>query len=312
MLVNEANATISLDSNVVDLTLSESDTERSSSNSSKRKIIVPTESPPPPKKFKVALSRPFRQPPSSSKDVIAERDTRQRDARGQSQSPPSRSLLNNVLVLPQIQITSTTAKGFSTSYNVLPAVKLDQRKIRRLVRRNLSALDGPSVKLINDIDDSSLPVQFKFINDHVLGEGVVRSPDEFMAGCQCRPDNGRHIGCEHLSCQCVQLSDPDGVTGKRHFPYSAHETNYGCLRSVYLKTRRHIYECNDKCNCAKNCKNRVVQHGRQVPLEIFKTTNRGWGESSASFFHLNWMLNRARSALSSRSPERFVHRYVSR
>ena len=268
-----------MNSNIVDLTLSESDTERSSATSSKRRIIGPSASPTPPKKFKLAISKPFRQPPSIWKNVIPEREVRQYDTRDQSQSPPPRSLLNNVLVLPQVQITSTTAKGFSTSDNVLPPVKLDQKRIRRLVRKNLSALDGPSVKLINDIDDSSLPVQFKFINDHVLGEGVVRSPDEFMAGCECRPDNGRHIGCEHLSCQCVQQSDPDDVTGRRHFPYSAHETNYGCLRSVYLKTRRHIYECNDKCNCAKNCKNRVVQHGRQVPLEIFKTTNRGWGES---------------------------------
>ena len=305
MLVKEANATISLHSNVIDLTLSEADSERSSSTSSKRKIISPS---PPPKRFRIAVSR---QLPISWKNIIPERDVRQHDFRDQSPSPPPRSLFNNVLVWPQVQIAAATSKGFNTSANVLPPVKHDRKQIRRLVRKNLSALEGPSVKLINDIDDSSLPVQFKFINDHVLGEGVVRSPDEFMAGCECRPDNGRHIGCEHLSCQCVQQSDPDDVTGKRHFPYSAHETNYGCLRSVYLKTRRHIYECNDKCNCAKNCKNRVVQHGRQVPLEIFKTTNRGWGESSASFTS-RFMLNRARSALSSRAPERFLHRYVQR
>ena len=44
--------------------------------------------------------------------------------------PPPSSLLNNVLMLPQIQITSETVKGFSTSDNVLSILKLDQKKTR--------------------------------------------------------------------------------------------------------------------------------------------------------------------------------------
>lgn len=39
-----------------------------------------------------------------------------------------------------------------------------------------------------------------------------------------------------------------------------------------------MYECNKRCNCDPNiCTNRLVQHGLQVRLQLFKTQNKGWG-----------------------------------
>lgn len=132
--------------------------------------------------------------------------------------------------------------------------------------------------MVNGIDESSPSTRFRFVNDTVLGHGVSRAPDEVMIGCDCRKDNGRNIGCEYLSCDCL---DDSGETadGRKVFPYSAAKKDSGCLRGFYLESRHHIYECNSNCNCEKNCKNRNVQHGRRVELEIFKTENRGWGKS---------------------------------
>lgn len=49
---------------------------------------------------------------------------------------------------------------------------------------------------------------------------------------------------------------------------------YHC--SFFLTLR--IYECNKRCKCcAKMCTNRLVQHGLQVRLQLFKTQNKGWG-----------------------------------
>lgn len=96
-----------------------------------------------------------------------------------------------------------------------------------------------------------------------------------MIGCKCRKDNGRQMGCEYLQCEC--LDDLVNSEGKKAFPYSQAKFNTACLRDAFIKGRNHIYECNKRCNCGSNCKNRVVQHGRKVGLEIFKTTNRGWG-----------------------------------
>ena len=99
--------------------------------------------------------------------------------------------------------------------------------------------------------------------------------EDFMNGCKCRKDNGRDIGCEYLSCEC--LEDSVNSEGRKQFPYSQAKFNTACLRDSFIRGRNHIYECNSRCNCGSNCKNRVVQHGRKVGLEIFKTTNRGWG-----------------------------------
>lgn len=146
---------------------------------------------------------------------------------------------------------------------------------RETFLRNLSILRG--VTIVNTVDDSSPPLYFKFIEENVIGKGVHRATDEFMSGCTCRKDNGRQIGCEYLSCECLE----DSITakeGKKMFPYSAASKDPGCLRPFYLQGGFHIFECNEKCNCESNCKNRVVQHGRTVPLEIFKTSNRGWGK----------------------------------
>ena len=151
------------------------------------------------------------------------------------------------------------------------------KALRRQFLRNLALLTGPPVKLINDIDDSSPPVSFNFINSSIIGEGVETVDEGFMSGCNCRPENGRNCGCEYRYCSCLTLSAKD-EKGNHHFPYSASTQQRGTLRPFYLNSRHHIYECNKNCNCRDNCKNKVVQHGRQVPLEIFKTVNRGWGK----------------------------------
>ena len=130
---------------------------------------------------------------------------------------------------------------------------------------------------MNTVDDTSPPLEFRFVRNNILGAGVQRTTDEFMSGCNCRKDNGRNIGCEYTSCECLEDSQ-ETHDGRKVFPYAAGDKTKGCLRKFYLSGGYHIYECNQRCNCLMNCKNRVVQHGRKVPLQIFKTPNRGWGK----------------------------------
>lgn len=193
--------------------------------------------------------------------------SRRTDYESTSPTPTHGQHIFNRLTNPEVHL----AKSKFTS-----RVNLDGGALREQFLQNLQILGGPKVTVFNDIDHTSPPSKFQFINNNVLGEDVTPAPPEWVAGCNCRKDNGRHMGCEYLSCECVQLSDPD-KNGRLHFPYSGAAHDYGCLRGVYLKLRNHIYECNDRCNCDKNCKNRLVQHGRQIPLEIFKTLTRGWG-----------------------------------
>lgn len=166
-----------------------------------------------------------------------------------------------------------SASRKSTPTVLIPPLQPSPEECRRRFKQNLSVLGNVSV--INTIDNTSPPLQFQFITESILRDGVQQVPKEFMVGCKCRPDNGRKMGCEYLSCQC--LEDSVNSEGNKQFPYSMAKFNTACLRDGFIKGRNHIYECNDYCNCGKNCKNRVVQHGRKVGLEIFKTVNRGWG-----------------------------------
>ncbi|KAI9881044.1 MAG: hypothetical protein M1830_008926 [Pleopsidium flavum] len=148
--------------------------------------------------------------------------------------------------------------------------------IRAAFLRHLETIPGPSVKLINTIDDSSPPLGYGFIEDYKLGTGVSKAGDDFMSGCECKPNNGRNVGCEYTKCGCLSEAEP-GPNDKQVFPYWCQGPRNGCLRDFYLESRHTIFECNKFCRCPANCKNRNVQHGRKIQLEIFKTANRGWG-----------------------------------
>lgn len=153
---------------------------------------------------------------------------------------------------------------------------------RQLFERNLRELKGPKIIVVNEIDESSPSTDFRFVQESILQAGVEHVAEDFIVGCNCYIDNGRQIGCEYLYCECLADSQINDL-GKRVFPYGAGKKDFYCLRNFYLESRNHIYECNKKCNCLSNCKNRNVQHGRKVELEIFKTKNRGWGRTFILF-----------------------------
>ncbi|CAD6566219.1 MAG: hypothetical protein ASARMPRED_008612 [Alectoria sarmentosa] len=163
--------------------------------------------------------------------------------------------------------------GKSIPAVIVPPPQPSPQERRRIFIENLSVLDNVSV--VNTLDDTSPPLDFQFVVENVFRDGVQQVSEDFMIGCKCRKENGRHMGCEYLSCEC--LDELQNSEGKKQFPYSQAKFNTACLRDAFIKGRNHIFECNSRCNCDSNCKNRVVQHGRKVGLEIFKTTNRGWG-----------------------------------
>lgn len=140
----------------------------------------------------------------------------------------------------------------------------------------LAELHGPKISVVNRFDESTPSIDFTFVNESVLGEGVSRAPSEVMIGCDCRRERGPSIQCGYLACRCLEDS-AENKDGKKVYPYKSSPTDKGCLRAFYLESRYHIYECNSNCDCNHECKNRNVQHGRRVKLEIFRTRNRGWG-----------------------------------
>jgi len=115
------------------------------------------------------------------------------------------------------------------------------------------------------------------------------------SGCNCEDDV-----CDPQTCKCInraaecypfgdnwyqwmvnpslsaagreRLAAAGSKPPLRHWVYD----DYGHLRAE-VPEGTPIFECNKFCPCSGACKNRVVQHGKQVALAFYKTESKGWG-----------------------------------
>ncbi|XP_061462024.1 histone-lysine N-methyltransferase SETDB1 isoform X2 [Rhineura floridana] len=123
---------------------------------------------------------------------------------------------------------------------------------------------------VNEIDNTP-PPQVAYSKERIPGKGVyINTSWEFLVGCDCED------GCRDKSkCACHQLTTQATACtpGGQINPNSGyqHKRLEECLPTG-------VYECNKRCRCNLNmCTNRLVQHGLQVRLQLFKTQNKGWG-----------------------------------
>lgn len=167
------------------------------------------------------------------------------------------------------------------------------------------------ITVVNETGDKAqLPEDFMFVTDMVLGQGVEPAEASFRSGCSCLdPKDCQYNGCHclgeledeeeddgdeqagettDLSRQSRALSG-DGTVGandkgrrekrqKKRYSYYTHGEQAGRLRSSMMNSHTPLYECHSGCSCRSSCPNRVVERGRTIPLEIFRTKDRGWGK----------------------------------
>ncbi|KAI0009678.1 SET domain protein [Xylariaceae sp. FL0662B] len=141
------------------------------------------------------------------------------------------------------------------------------------------------VTIVNTQDNVKLDPKFRFMDSSILGKGVEPTKRDFLTGCECVDGED----CEYNTCSCLQdvddssddSTDPTyGQYRKKAYAYHSHGARAGHLRSKILTSRNPIYECHESCACGPDCPNRVVERGRKIPLQIFRTENRGWGVRS--------------------------------
>ncbi|KAM9451489.1 histone-lysine N-methyltransferase EHMT1 isoform 1-T1 [Clarias gariepinus] len=132
----------------------------------------------------------------------------------------------------------------------------------KLLNRDISrGYEKVPVPCVNAVDSEPCPTDYKYVPD-----SCVTSPMDIdknithLQYCVCKDD------CSSASCMCGQLS----------------------LRCWYDKESRllpefcseeppFIFECNHACSCWRTCKNRVVQNGLRIRLQLFRTQKMGWG-----------------------------------
>uniref|UniRef100_A0A671PA81 [histone H3]-lysine(4) N-trimethyltransferase n=1 Tax=Sinocyclocheilus anshuiensis TaxID=1608454 RepID=A0A671PA81_9TELE len=123
---------------------------------------------------------------------------------------------------------------------------------------------------VNEIDNTP-PPSVAYSKERIPADGVfINTSSDFLVGCDCTD------GCRDKSkCSCHQLTlQATGCApGGQINPNAGyhHKRLEECLPTG-------MYECNKRCRCnPQMCTNRLVQHGLQVRLQLFKTQNKGWG-----------------------------------
>lgn len=112
------------------------------------------------------------------------------------------------------------------------------------------------VSLVNDIDGDKGPTHFTYSTRLKYSKPV--SSLKPSKGCSC------HGSCQpgDKNCACI-------VKNGGHLPHT--------LNAVLVIRKHFIHECGPSCKCYPTCKNQVSQGGLKVRLEVFKTTDKGWG-----------------------------------
>uniref|UniRef100_H0WRV2 Histone-lysine N-methyltransferase SETDB2 n=1 Tax=Otolemur garnettii TaxID=30611 RepID=H0WRV2_OTOGA len=133
-----------------------------------------------------------------------------------------------------------------------------------------NGVESVPIPFSNEIDSRKLP-QFKYRKTmwprayHLNGFSNM-----FTDSCDCSE------GCIDVAkCACLQLTARNAKTS----PLSGNKVPTGYkYKRLQRQVPTGIYECSMLCKCNRQlCQNRVVQHGPQVRLQVFKTEKKGWG-----------------------------------
>ncbi|XP_013879446.1 histone-lysine N-methyltransferase EHMT1 [Austrofundulus limnaeus] len=133
-----------------------------------------------------------------------------------------------------------------------------ERVLSRDVSRGYEALP---ISCVNGVDSEPCPDNFKYIPDSCVTSPLNIDKDiTHLQHCSCTDD------CSSSSCICGQLSLRCWYDSEGRLP----------LDFCHWETPV-LFECNHACSCWRTCRNRVVQNGLRVRLQLFRTERMGWG-----------------------------------
>ncbi|XP_043334244.1 histone-lysine N-methyltransferase SETDB2 isoform X6 [Cervus elaphus] len=133
-----------------------------------------------------------------------------------------------------------------------------------------NGVESVPISFCNEIDNRKLP-QFKYRKTMWPRAYYLNSfSNMFTDSCDCSE------GCVDITkCACLQLTARNSKT----CTLSSNKITTGYkYKRLERQIPTGIYECSLLCKCDRRmCQNRVVQHGPQVRLQVFKTEKKGWG-----------------------------------
>ncbi|KAJ0019648.1 hypothetical protein NQD34_007217 [Periophthalmus magnuspinnatus] len=121
--------------------------------------------------------------------------------------------------------------------------------------------ESAPISCVNGVDSEPCPDNFKYIPESCITSPLNIDKDiTHLQHCTCTDD------CSSVSCMCGQLSLRCWYDNEGRLPLDF------CQREPQV-----LYECNHACSCWRTCRNRVVQNGLRVRLQVYRTQKIGWG-----------------------------------
>uniref|UniRef100_UPI0037E75848 histone-lysine N-methyltransferase EHMT1a isoform X1 n=1 Tax=Semicossyphus pulcher TaxID=241346 RepID=UPI0037E75848 len=132
----------------------------------------------------------------------------------------------------------------------------------RVLSRDMSrGYEAVPITCVNGVDSEPCPENFKYIPDNCVTSPLNIDKDiTHLQHCGCTDD------CSSSTCVCGQLSLQCWYDSEGRLPLDF------CQREPPV-----LFECNHACSCWRTCRNRVVQNGLRVRLQLFRTQKMGWG-----------------------------------
>ncbi|UZJ51811.1 hypothetical protein CBS101457_001131 [Exobasidium rhododendri] len=243
----------------------------------------------------------------SSNDTVMEAG--QLQSSGMIAVPPPLSPTTKPAVAPSASSQSSSSSSTNLTFNsyeikALSSSRISYTRLPDILQhdQNKNVVNDSHAKIfkgyIQEFEESSAPLSvtnhidpfvqpcpsadFCYTDGYQLTDTLERPTRRVSAttliprGCGCNNVSGI---CDPRTCKCYALHEqlaPGTWQDKDlsgHFAYSG-----GKLRAnVVEMPGAPIWECNSYCSCTSECKNRVVQNGRTVGLDLFKSAAKGWG-----------------------------------
>ncbi|KAH7107894.1 hypothetical protein BKA62DRAFT_151344 [Auriculariales sp. MPI-PUGE-AT-0066] len=173
-------------------------------------------------------------------------------------------------------VSSSSGQSGSTTSRTSRRVLGGRAELPTSWQQELADLDASPLTAWNDVNDEvfpKLPQGFQYLENRYLKENSV--DQLFVVGCDCDSLDGRGSQCfVKGGCKCHELDDA-WYTTQGHYRYND-------------LPGRPVRECTTVCHCSlDDCCNRVTQHPRKIPLQIFRTPDdrRGWGVRATERLH---------------------------
>ncbi|XP_035265910.1 histone-lysine N-methyltransferase SETDB2 [Anguilla anguilla] len=182
-------------------------------------------------------------------------------------APCGRSLRGPGEVLRYLRETEADAQLHLGNFSFSAAVLLQRRVpppggARELLDADISRGAEPvAVQLWNAVDEGR-PARFRYRSQCWLRGCLPGAGPVYASCCDCAD------GCaDPRTCACLQLSLRPAPNAQLYR-----------FRRLPRPLPSGLYECGPWCGCDRaRCQNRVVQHGLQVRLQVFRSQDRGWG-----------------------------------